>query len=510
MTEFKNRIREYFPLALILLLQVGLRLLLSHWDFYMDDACITFRYSQNIIVGRGFVYNPGEHVLGTTTPLFALFLCLPMLFGTDVLHASRIITITLDAINLILLFHILRKLSKSGVAVLSGVLFYAISPHFTIIIMRGMEYSLVSFLVLISLWGAINGKRIIVGIAIGLCLICRMDLGLFIGVFLLGILWINKRFPIKEIIFAILILLPWIIFATMYFGTPFPSTMAAKLGTLYENINPVIALNTACYTFGFFPFPLILYLVVIIIGILGFYKVKIAMIMLLWGILHVLFNLFFSPYFFIWYYLPAIIPFSLFWTFGWDTIATYSDKLIKAVALRNIVTGLLIVITLLCALPEWFSNFNERIKTWVGEFDWGKTTSIWIRNNIPSSVVICTGTPGFLGVFVKNKILDTGALISPEVLSLKIRRSWEEGDKLVIRRYRPDIIYPFNASIAAELGYIPIKRFKINVMKKALDTSRLDTIYANPDSIRLKNVFERLAAGDRNFLEESINTSFSF
>ena len=39
-----------------------------------DDAYIGFRYSQNIAQGLGFVFNPGEKVLGTTAPLFILML----------------------------------------------------------------------------------------------------------------------------------------------------------------------------------------------------------------------------------------------------------------------------------------------------------------------------------------------------------------------------------------------------------------------------------------------------
>ena len=40
----------------------------------IDDAFITFRYARNLLLGRGFVFNPGEHVLGTTTPLYTLML----------------------------------------------------------------------------------------------------------------------------------------------------------------------------------------------------------------------------------------------------------------------------------------------------------------------------------------------------------------------------------------------------------------------------------------------------
>ena len=39
-----------------------------------DDAFITYRYARNIASGQGFVFNPGERLLGTTTPLYTLSL----------------------------------------------------------------------------------------------------------------------------------------------------------------------------------------------------------------------------------------------------------------------------------------------------------------------------------------------------------------------------------------------------------------------------------------------------
>ena len=40
----------------------------------IDDAYITFRYARNILAGLGFVYNPGQTVMGTTTPLYTLLM----------------------------------------------------------------------------------------------------------------------------------------------------------------------------------------------------------------------------------------------------------------------------------------------------------------------------------------------------------------------------------------------------------------------------------------------------
>ena len=39
-----------------------------------DDGYITYRYADNLARGRGFVFNPGEPVLGTSAPGYGLLL----------------------------------------------------------------------------------------------------------------------------------------------------------------------------------------------------------------------------------------------------------------------------------------------------------------------------------------------------------------------------------------------------------------------------------------------------
>ena len=58
--------------ALIVILALAARLIPGPRT--IDDAYITFRYARNLLAGNGFVFNPGERVLGTTTPLFTLIL----------------------------------------------------------------------------------------------------------------------------------------------------------------------------------------------------------------------------------------------------------------------------------------------------------------------------------------------------------------------------------------------------------------------------------------------------
>lgn len=48
--------------------------LVPRWAY--DDPFITYRYAANLRDGLGFVYNPGERVLSTTTPFYTLALAL--------------------------------------------------------------------------------------------------------------------------------------------------------------------------------------------------------------------------------------------------------------------------------------------------------------------------------------------------------------------------------------------------------------------------------------------------
>jgi hypothetical protein len=77
-----------------------------------DDAFITFRYARSIAAGAGFVYNPAEPVLGTTTPLYTLILAaLAFVFG-----AQHLLTISLgiaalaDIASIVLLYRLSRHI----------------------------------------------------------------------------------------------------------------------------------------------------------------------------------------------------------------------------------------------------------------------------------------------------------------------------------------------------------------------------------------------------------------
>src|SRR5262245_13549798 len=72
-----------------LLVAIGL---FGRWHAYgYDDPYITYRYAANLARGAGFVYNEGERVLSTTTPLYTLLLSVVGVAGLDIPLASNAI-----------------------------------------------------------------------------------------------------------------------------------------------------------------------------------------------------------------------------------------------------------------------------------------------------------------------------------------------------------------------------------------------------------------------------------
>jgi hypothetical protein len=78
--------------GLVLIVAFGI-FLWSNTAYDIDDAPITYRYADNIVQGNGFVYNPGERVLGTSTPLYTLLLASLGFLGISSPTASNVLNL---------------------------------------------------------------------------------------------------------------------------------------------------------------------------------------------------------------------------------------------------------------------------------------------------------------------------------------------------------------------------------------------------------------------------------
>jgi hypothetical protein len=200
----------------------------------IDDAFITFRYSRNIVEGRGFVYNPDVRVMGTTTPLYTLIMAgiSTVTRGQDFPWYALTVNALADGVNAVLLYLIARRVTgRREVGILLGAL-WAIAPQSVTFAIGGMETSTVILWMLSATYAYLQGRTTWMGIFAALGILTRIDSGIWVALLFswqfLESLRNRNGLPIRTWAAAAMILIPWLAFSTAYFGSPLPRSISAK------------------------------------------------------------------------------------------------------------------------------------------------------------------------------------------------------------------------------------------------------------------------------------------
>jgi arabinofuranosyltransferase len=115
-----------------------------------DDAYISYRYAQNLVHGRGLVYNPGERVEGYSNLLYVLLMALPAWRGWDIYAFSVALNSVFACAALAVFMRFMARSLGERAALPAGVLF-ALSPSLWIWVSSGLESPLV-FLLQVGIW----------------------------------------------------------------------------------------------------------------------------------------------------------------------------------------------------------------------------------------------------------------------------------------------------------------------------------------------------------------------
>ncbi len=200
----------------------------------VDDSFITFRYSRNIATGEGFVYNPGVRTLGTTTPLYAVTMAgIAFITRGDNFPWYALLTNAAAAAgSAALLFVLMRRATESIYPAVVVGLLWAVTPFSVTFAVSGMETSVVIFWMLAAFTALVYDRKWLVGLFAGLGLLTRPDAAIWI--LLLGLYQLiaevvrHRRVPWQTWLAGALTIAPWVIFATLYFGSPIPNSLGAK------------------------------------------------------------------------------------------------------------------------------------------------------------------------------------------------------------------------------------------------------------------------------------------
>lgn len=192
----------------------------------LDDALITFRVAENLAYGRGFVYNLGERVQVTTTPLYALVVAAGTWVFGSAPRAALVLNITLSALIPMLAYDVGRRLAGRMTG-LGGGLLLMLAP--LLIRAFSMESYLYVALILAAVDAYAAGYFRLAGTLAGLTALVRGDGALLAACLLSYDFLARLRLRWRLIVPAVAIPAAWYLFALLYYGSPFPATLGAKV-----------------------------------------------------------------------------------------------------------------------------------------------------------------------------------------------------------------------------------------------------------------------------------------
>lgn len=422
---------ERFRLMAIFAVTVAVRLVFHRLTgFLFDDAFITFRYAENIAAGHGFVYNLGERVLGTTTPLFTLMLAALSRIGVSPLDAALWISLISAGFTGILVYQ-LAKSWRLGRFVFFPVVFYIFFPRLLATDTAGMETALFTFLTVGAFYWRSCGRKDAAIAAAALAAVTRPE-----GLLLVGLLMVvegrtDVRRWVRYTLIAVGIVLPWIVFSYLYFGSPIPNAIGAKLA-LYSRLTTSTPPEQFAYLLGLHH-PL--GAVPLILSLLGGYwllrRRRVGGAEMVWVVGLVLAYTFSRTHIFIWYPAPLYPIYLLFagaalplllgqsrWRWRWPDRAT--GPLLAAI------TALLIL-----ANTRTVSGFRAYQQ---GYTDTVHAIGLYLKSEADPADVLAGEDIGYMGYYSGLRVIDRDGLVTPAAVPYN-----REGDYLgLILDCKPD------------------------------------------------------------------------
>lgn len=398
--------------------------------FTADDAFITFRYADNIAAGAGFVYNDGEKVLGTTTPLFTFVMAMLSLAKIPLIAGSLILSLACSAITAGILFRLAQFLRLGPVAYIAPLL-YILWPRSLPADISGMETALFTMFVTAAIYFH-NRRNLSNALAMAtLATLTRPE-----GCWLLFLLAIDaartnrEAFPRLMAIPAVLIL-PWIGFAFFYFGSAIPNSIPAKLA-LYSRFGADTPLENLIFLMGFHRLVGWVLLLAATLGAIWLHrKQNYGSLAVIWIVGMLTFFAFSRTHLFFWYITP-IYPIYLLLasaslvplleqvrSFGWPILPT-----------KTLITlGITVVLTVGCVRQAKFYRSFQGVYEKVH-----KAIGLYLGREAGSDDLVAAEDIGYMGYYCGRKILDRDGLISPEAISYN-----RQGDYLgLVIDHRPD------------------------------------------------------------------------
>ncbi len=407
----------------------------SNWAY--DDPFITYRYADNLQRGLGFVYNPGERVLSTTTPLFTILLALLTNLWSDMPHLANLIgTLSLASGALALwdMAHTWRMPLVGWVALL-------LYPTFPLLLTPlGSETPLYLALCLGAF--ALYARRhyALTALVVALAILTRPD-GILVGVVLAIDYFVHVRRPIPWVAILVFlgVVLPWFVFAWLYFGSPLPATLMVKQQQGIMSVSQQFAPGLLTVAAGYAKWQYVPDWLLALLGLLTVWRYSRHWFPFLsWPVLYALSYSLLGVSRYYWYYAPLVPGFLVLIGLGISGVSAFVRKrgLERNRVMPSLVASLILVLFIFQIGDVWQLRQQPekriRIYTAVG---------YWLRDNTPADASVGTLEIGMIGYYARRRMVDFAGLIEPRVAA-QINRDTTYEDMAIwaIEHYHPTFV----------------------------------------------------------------------
>jgi arabinofuranosyltransferase len=203
-----------------------------------DDSLFTIRTILNWLNGYGPVFNVGERVQAYTHPLWFFLLSFLVFITGSVYFPVFFASISLSLFNI---WFLIKRISTSLMGCLVAVAILLFSHAFVDYSTSGLENPLAHFFILFICYYAFEfiknpSQKLLTSFSLmlGFLYLTRQDLVLCVAPLATYIFYKAKNEGLRfrlSISLGLIPILSWTTFSIFYYGSPFPNTAYAKLGT---------------------------------------------------------------------------------------------------------------------------------------------------------------------------------------------------------------------------------------------------------------------------------------
>jgi hypothetical protein len=387
----------------------------------MDDLFITYRYALHLVQGQGFVFNHGERILGLTNPGLALLLA--ALAWPTHLDIPTLATIVF-AISLLALASIFlwsgSRIGRVPEALAGGTLLVTSSYFWG---QQGGET--IPMLALLAGAAELCRRRpVLAGLAAGLAVWFRPEAAVACGI--LGLLaWIEgRRVPWRFAATAFVVIAAGLVAATWYFGTPIPSSLAAKeamaAGMAESWAGPTRFWLRSARLVARHAGPL--WQVIVGLGLLGQVPLfafggRPGKVLVLFALgLSVIYPLSGIPWF-PWYTLPMAVAVVYGIAFLLGTAVRIVGR--RATLPRRVtaaLAGCLLAVPVAVSLLPAAYRWHRFARGWAPYMERYHQAGLWLAANSPPAATVSYYEIGVLGYFSDRTVVDLLGIVTPELL----------------------------------------------------------------------------------------------